>query len=215
MNQTLIIPLFLALFGLFACSESQNKTTDQTPDSTSEAVSTPEWQELGEGLYINRKGELGYATAPDLIGVNLDTMKSERAMCPNQYLTHFGYDDSISLSSVIDQATFKALGAGFYRDKNQVYHYFATCDGGAFNQTVIDPETIEMLGDCYARDKNGIYCTGNGFIDEPDLETFKTIEGEGCVAKDKNGYFFFGERMTEEELNDPGIDKVLAKLDAV
>ena len=55
-------------------------------------------------------------------------------------------------------------------------------------------------------------CTS--ILENVDYETFKTKKGlTGCVAKDKNGYVVWGDRLNVNELNDEYLKKAIAELE--
>ncbi len=147
-----------------------------------------EWQELSCGLWINKNGDIGLKTTkaigePEFIDF---------------YLTKTPHD--IPLKELVDTATFHYMGGSFYKDKNHIYNYFPMSDGGNFYSIddKADYSTFEVLGDgCYARDKSHIYVEKHIEIVEVDYTTFQVIQG--CLAKDKNGFIFWTDRITESE----------------
>ncbi len=77
-----------------------------------------------------------------------------------------------------------------------------------------DYETFQILGDCYAKDKNHIFEMRFGILTNVDYKTFKTKKGlTGCVAKDKDGYIIWGERVNEKEIDDEYLKKSIEELE--
>jgi hypothetical protein len=157
-----------------------------------------EWKLLKHGLYINTAGEIGFATERDLVFIPPSEIEGERSMCPNNFLTTFGYDDSTRLKSIIDVNTFESLGAFYYKDKNRVYTHYSVCDGGAFKIFANDTVSFKVLG-LHATYKSKAYHYRRGQLDA-DIATFTTYRSQDHIARDKYGFFSFGERITTEEL---------------
>jgi hypothetical protein len=185
MKKEFYLSIGLMLFNLIACSQT---------DVSNER----EWTELKCGLYINSKGDLGFPTEPDIVFIPSSELEGERSMCPNNFLTKFGYNDTLQLKNVIDINSFESLGAGFYKDKGHVYSHYAVCAAGYFHIFADDTTTFKVLGG-YAIYKTKVYERRKGLI-EADAATFKVFEGFDHIAKDKDGFLSFGERISEEEL---------------
>ena len=49
-----------------------------------------------------------------------------------EYLTHFGWQDTTQLKNVIDVESFQDFGMDMYRDKNRIYFHYDMSDGGYF-----------------------------------------------------------------------------------
>ncbi|MDI9308670.1 MAG: DKNYY domain-containing protein [Limnohabitans sp.] len=99
------------------------------------------------------------------------------------------------LKNIIDTTSFEYLGNYFYKDKNYIYYHYDTSDGGNFHLIEdADPKTFTLIG-WYAKDKKSIYDPRHGKLDKIDYQTFKTSEEVGSFAKDKNGYYFWGENI--------------------
>jgi hypothetical protein len=78
-----------------------------------------------------------------------------------------------------------------------------------------DYQTFAILGDCYAKDKNHIFESRAGILTNVDYASFKTKAGNaGCVAKDKNGYIIWGDRVKLEEIQDEVLLQAIKELDA-
>jgi hypothetical protein len=148
------------------------------------------------GLYINKNGEIGFPTRPDYV-FKEHKLKGEDKMCPNRFITEL--NDSTMLNKIIDTSTFRNIGASFYLDKNNIYNYYVMCDGGFLYQFSEDTSNFEMLNSEFARHHSTIYHFRSGELDA-DIETFKASSRFTSVAKDKDGYFEFGERVIKEQL---------------
>lgn len=173
------------------------------PDST-------DWRELKYGLFMSPGGVIGYASNPALANFKRSELQGER--CANRFITFVNDgDDTLSLSAVIDTATFEMLGTScFYRDKNRIYNYYAMCEGGYLTVFGNEPKGIKVMGS-YAAYKGKIYHDRNGLMDA-DYKTFRTSDEVGPSAKDKNGYFMFEDRVTEEEIRNSLPAEMFAKL---
>ncbi len=158
---------------------------------------TSDWRKMECGLFMSPDGKLGFATDPDIANVPRSELEGER--CENVFLTTFGWDTKQLLSSVIDTATFELLSGSFSRDKGHIYHYYAMCEGGYLNLFADDTSSFRLIGNCYAFFQGHIYHERNGLMDA-DAETFQVLPKFSCIAKDKNGYFEYNERVSEEEL---------------
>ncbi|MBQ3910505.1 MAG: DKNYY domain-containing protein [Muribaculaceae bacterium] len=98
------------------------------------------------------------------------------------------YYDSIRIDNV-DIATFKLQAYNCATDRNHVYRF-----GKIVPEA--DPATyIEEWNGLYSRDKNHIWYLGD-LIEDIDVATF-VIDKDG--AHDKNGHFYRGKRVTDEE----------------
>lgn len=155
-----------------------------------------QWRELRCGLWENKYGEVGFQTQMAVCDENCFT---------ERYITrvYLGYDGKdTTLLSVVDTATFHAYGA-FYKDKNHIYEHYNMSDGGNFRiLRDVDYDTFQILELCYAKDKEHIYCVRHGIVDA-DYSTFEEAKGgRSCLGRDKNGYFFWGERTDFEDLDD-------------
>lgn len=174
-----------ALISNLGCSQSNKKTANGQ---------TTEWKKLKCGLYLSPEGVLGFASDPEIANISSSELESER--CPNVFLTTIGSEHKVTLSSVIDTNTFEAIGAAFYKDKSNIYNYYAMCDGGYLNIFANDTTDFKILGSCYASYKNKIYHSRNGLVNA-DASSFRTSSAIGPYAKDKNGYFSSEERVSE------------------
>ncbi len=154
------------------------------------------WRKLECGLYTNVDGEIGFPTRPDYV-FKEGKLKGEDKICPNKFITNL--KDSTALNKVIDTNTFKSLGATFYADENNIYNYYAMCDGGYLYLFSGDTSGFKMLNDEFAKHHSAIYHFRGGKLDA-DSETFKASSRFTSIAKDKNGYFQFGERVTVKHI---------------
>lgn len=171
-----------------SCHSRGNKESAKDPS---------EWKKLDCGLYRSPEGELGFATEPEIANVPKSELAPER--CANVFITQIGTSDKKILESVVDTLTFEALGAGFYKDKANIYSHHAICEGGYLDIFAEDTASFRVLGTGYASYRSKIYHHGKGPLDA-DAATFKTSRETGPYAKDKYGYFDSGERISEKQL---------------
>jgi hypothetical protein len=100
----------------------------------------------------------------------------------------YAYYDSVRIDST-DIATFKLQCYNCATDRNHVYRYGKILP-------LADPATyIEDWKGYYSRDKSHIWYLGD-LMEDVDIATF-VIDKEG--ARDKNGHFYRGKRVTDEE----------------
>ncbi|MFN8713475.1 MAG: hypothetical protein ACK5Z2_11545 [Bacteroidota bacterium] len=171
------------------------------------------WRKLQCGLFMHTDGRLAFASDPQLVNVKREDLKGET--CPNKFITTFGSDYTTQLRSVIDTATFEALPVSdFYKDKNNIYSHYAMCDGGYFTVFATDTASFVMYNNCYFKYQGKVMYFRGGAIDA-DAATFKASSEHGMLAKDKYGFFEFGERITEEVLRERIPADVFTKLKAL
>jgi len=165
------------------------------------------WKQLKCGLWENKLGEIGFKTS--------SVICSDGQVIADAYITKFGFDENPPLKDIIDTTTFRELGNTYYKDKNHIYHHYGMSGGGSFYIfEKADYETFQILGDCYAKDKNHIFEMRFGILTNVDYKTFKTKKGlTGCVAKDKDGYIIWGERVNEKEIDDEYLKKSIEELE--
>lgn len=183
MTKSREIAILLGGVLLLACQSDFQNTSEQPVNE--------EWQELRCGLWINAQGQLAFKTYEAM-----DTGEQE-----DVYLTYIGWGDTLSLNEVVDTNTFHSLGGDFYLDKNRIYNHYWNSDGGYLNILEAHYESFQVLGPCYAKDKDRIYLSQGGALDSVDYDSFITTDSLGCMARDKNGFIYMGERMDE---NEPG-----------
>ncbi len=166
-----------------------------------------EWKLLKCGLWQNKLGEIGFKTNRVIC--------SDGQVIAEDYITKFGFDENPPLKDIIDTATFRELGNTYYKDKNHIYHHYGMSGGGSFYIfDKADYQSFQILGDCYAKDKNHIFEMRSGILNNVDYKTFKTKNGlTGCVAKDKDGYIIWGERVNINEINDECLKKAIEELE--
>lgn len=166
-----------------------------------------EWRLLKCGLWQNKLGEIGFKTSRVIC--------SDKQIIADDYITNFGFDENPPLKDIIDTTTFRELGNTYFKDKNHIYHFYGMSGGGSFCIfEKADYETFEILGDCYAKDKNHIFEMRSGILSNVDYETFKTKNGlTGCVAKDKDGYIIWGERISINDIDDEYLKKAIQELE--
>lgn len=200
MKKNLFLLYILALISLSGCGQS-NSSINKEP--------TSDWKKLNCGLFLSPTGELGFASDPEIANIPSSELTSER--CANVFLTTLGSEGKVKLSSVIDTSTFEILGAGFYKDKHNIYNYYAMCDGGYLNIFAKDTATFKILSNSYSIYKDTIYHCRSGQLNA-DATTFKTSNEIGPAGKDKNGYFSFEKQVSEEELRQEMGNKLFEKL---
>ena len=181
------IILKIGLFGILLIQTFMFKVVAQGDDS---------WQQVEGRIYINSEDQLGFATNPDLIGM---TSIEPGERCKNVYLTTIGSNYETSLNEVIDTASFVDLNATFFKDKNFIYRYHPMCEGGYLLKFSSDTSNFRILNSCYSVHDTAIWYY-MGKIVNADLNTFEFSETYACLAKDKNGYIEFGERVSKEKL---------------
>ena len=94
----------------------------------------------------------------------------------------------------IDPATVETYEYSPYKsDKNHVYYRLDRLDK-------VDRATFEYLGRGYIRDNNSIYHDGK-ILEGADPQTFEIYQWMHGDAKDKNGYYNYGRKLTYDPLN--------------
>jgi|GEM_PF-2873928 len=192
-----ITPIFF-LFTCIIMSSCNPKKENQTA-----------WRKLQCGLYINSEGKIAFPSDAELAESPSLTTGTER--CKNVFITHVGTDQKQSINSVVDTNSFASLGANYYQDRSNIYSYHPMCDGGYLYIFSNDTATFRVLGDCYASHKLQIFHFQKGLVDA-DFATFETSKNLGQLAKDKNGFFSFGDRIAEEKLKSEIDEKLLNQL---
>lgn len=168
------------------------------------------WRQINNSLYIDTNGSLGFATDPSIVNIPRSELEGER--CANVFLTTIGSQGEQSLNEIIDTSTFIELGASFYMDKNHIYNYYAMCEGGYLNIFSRDTSNFKILSSCYASHDSTIYHHRNGPLDA-DFESFVVSSEFSCTAKDKNGYFRYDDRISNEELKSEMGQEAFSKLE--
>jgi DKNYY family len=82
-----------------------------------------------------------------------------------------------------DKNSFKDLGCGYGKDKNQVYRFqksLETIEG-------VDPSTFELIDCSYSKDTNNVYY-GTDRLQNSDPDSFEILNG--IYSKDKNHVYF-------------------------
>ncbi len=206
MKKYLVAIYPVILICLMNCGRNKinaNSTTVSTV--VKDRLAILDWKKLECGLWLSKNGTLAFKTEA----------RDERGEVSIKFINELCCDGA-TLSATIDTTTFKFLGSSFYKDKNHVYTHFTMDDGGNFwILEEADVTTFEVIGDCYAKDKHNIYDGRARILEGVDYDTFKTMKGIGCYAKDKNGYYFWDELITEDQLTTPdkiGITEQLRKL---
>ncbi len=190
------LTIFILSAVILGCNNPSHNTANDENKEVKSQKNPSGWKILECGLYIDANGEIGFPTRPDYV-FKEDELEGEDKMCPNKFITILY--DSISLNKIIDTNTFRSLGASFYVDKNNIYNHYTRCDGGNLYLFSEDTSDFEMLNNEFARHHSSIYHFRSGKLDA-DIETFKASSRFTSVARDKDGYFQFGERVTKEQL---------------
>ncbi len=170
----------------------------QTLTNHAVAQEDESWQQLKGRLYLNTEGELGFATDPRVLGLSPAEL-GER--CKNVFLTTIGSNYETSLNEVIDTASFEELSADFFKDKNFIYRYHPMCEGGYLLTFSNDTENFRILNSQYAIHDTMIFFRMGNEV-KADYNTFAICTQFPIIAKDKNGYFEWGQRVTEDHLID-------------
>lgn len=163
------------------------------------------WKEIKPGLWLSNRGDLGIK---DSKMIYLDSM-----LFTTDYITQFSNGEY--LKNWIDTATFKYLGNQFYADQFHIYNYFPMAYGGQLRPMVeIDVATFNVVGSCYAVDKLHIYSEKGEILKQIDRESFFTVPEAGCFAKDKNGYYFWGDKIEANEMDSTDLEYIQILEDA-
>ncbi len=218
--------IFILMFFQTACINKNNKNNVDGEKSTIQNIGERinnykkrldsinkalEWRKLKCGLWINKNGDIGFLTSRAI-----GETETKEFIYTDYYIYKFGFNEYSPLKSVIDTATFHYLGSTFYKDKYHIYHHYTMSDGGSFNiYNIADYKTFKIIGDCYAKDKNHIFGERAGILEHVDYKTFISAKEAGCFAKDKNGYYFWDEKISDEELQDTSLVKIIEKLDSL
>lgn len=160
------------------------------------------WTKTNFGLYKSKNSDLAVKTSE----------ATEEGIFIEKYIQELA--DGRPINKVIDTKTFSYLGSSFYKDKNHVYTHYAMADGGNFwIVDNADVKTFQVLGNCYAKDKNNIFTERNMETDTIfDYRSFRTCDDCGCFAKDKNGYYFWDEKIDINTIEDKETETIIAKL---
>lgn len=158
------------------------------------------WQKTDTVLWKDKNGNLGFKV--NYILADNDTVP--------RFITYFGSDETNqTLKEVIDLATFQKLNDTFYQDKQHVYQHYDMSDGGSFYIfDVTDKASFRVLNGCFAKDKAHIYHFRDHSTSIYDVASFQTCDTCWCLAKDKNGYYYYNEQINPNEfLQDNKLDK--------
>lgn len=167
-----------------------------------------QWTQVRDNLYINAKQQLAlkfpYANRCSMFSSEHVQVDQSLPLRNDRFYLHLGFggEEELSLNDTIDLKTFRQLPqSNFYKDKNHVYRYFDMLDGGNFGIFEADPQSFEIIDACYAKDKNHIYEERSGKLEGVDYTSFKPMTGAGCIALDKNGYWFWGDHKESKDLS--------------
>lgn len=163
---------------------------------------TLDWKKTNFDLWKSKNGDLGLKTLEG----------TEQGIEIEKFITELS--DGTPLKKIIDTTTFKFLGSSFYKDKNHVYTHFLMVDGGNFWIVEnADTKSFKVLGDCYAKDNKRIFAERNMHADTIfDYHSFKTCKGCGSYAKDKNGFYFWDEKIKIDEIDNMETKNTIEKL---
>lgn len=162
-----------------------------------------DWKKTNFDLWKSKNGDLAIKTSEG----------TEQGILIDKYITELCCDGE-NIKNTIDTVSFKQLGSSFYKDKNHIYTHFVMADGGNFWIVEnADSATFMILGNCYAKDKNFIFGERNMKMDKVDYKTFRSCEECGCFAKDKNGYYFWDEKINLDSIDkNETTDKIIVNL---
>jgi hypothetical protein len=164
---------------------------------------------LGCGLYKGSNGDIGYRSS-EIYNDNFDRR--------TRYITWiYGADQKDTLNGglkemkyVIDTSSFRFLSNLYWADKNNIYGFTPTSDGGTiFLNTLADKKSFRAFEATeYAKDKNSVYYH-NSIIEGADPKTFEVINHKDIseLACDKLYIYRFGERLTDKEINEWKLEK--------
>jgi len=184
--------------GIYKYEQSLRKKETDSINKTSN------WKLVKHNLYRNKNGDIGFQENRSL---------GEGAITVIDYITKLGFNDGKPLKNAIDTATFEDLGCSYYKDKKHIYIYYAMLGGGSFSiDTKVDYKTFKVIGDTYAKDKNHIYADRMGIMEDVDYKTFHTKIGIGAYAKDKNGYYYWGQKIDTANYDDEYTKEAIKKL---
>lgn len=214
MNKKFILYIYLIILSFVSCKKSDEKKIPVETESSRISMikdyksridsinKSKNWTVTSYGLWKSNDGNLGLKTEEG----------TENGIEITKYITEL--TDGRSLVDVIDTTSFKYVGSSFYKDKNHVYTHYAMADGGNFwIVDNADTKSFEIVGDCYAKDKNNIFTERNMNTDTIfDYRSFRSCKDCGCFAKDKNGYYFWDQRLNLQEIDDEEIKKNIEKL---
>lgn len=196
--------ILLIICSFFSCCSGERQESVRLSEKhTAHVPDSSDWRKMTCGLFMSPEGELGFASNPEIANFNdaeLIAYSKKTELCENQFLTTFGHEGEVRLYAVIDTTTFESIGAGFFKDKNHIYSHYEMCDGGYFKIFSSDTSSFRLLNAYYMSYKDEIYYYRWDKKIDADFKTFKVSNEFGMLAKDKNGFFDFGERVTEQEL---------------
>jgi hypothetical protein len=214
-----VIACCLCSFLLLSCTFT--KTDTQITPSTSnhgdsvrhkeeELNSELQWKPVNKDslLWKSKNGDIGIRTS----FYRDDTGHIE------SYLTNFRDSLNTPYADVIDSTTYTLIVGGYgfggyFKDRKNIYHFFGNSGGGSFYIVDgADHNTFKSLNNCYAIDINHVYDLRFGVITDADAKTFKIVDNDMCIAKDKNGYYRGNTLLTEKDYeNDPDTKAIVEK----
>ena len=210
-------PIFLIIFYtfcLFSCTKHKIEKVESKKDSIWNARverityykskvdslnKILNWKKTDYNLWKSKDGDLSIKTHEG----------NEQGIAIEKYITRLCCDGE-EIKNVIDTSSFKYLGSSFYKDKRYIYLHYKTSDGGNFRIiNGADIKTFQVIGNsCYAKDKNHIYNERDMKMDNIDYKTFKTCDDCGCYSKDKNGYYFWDQKIEISDIEKAVFEKL-------
>ena len=150
------------------------------------------------GLFISSRGDLAYKTS-----ILIDDESNYEESYADR--TCGGFEE---LKNVVDTVTFKFLNDYYWSDKKHIYYVSYTSDGAKMCiADSIDRKTfIPMATSCYGTDKNHIYFRST-VVRGADRTTFRAYTEAEHIAFDKNNWYFYGEKMPDEDVKKMGLIK--------
>ena len=111
----------------------------------------------------------------------------------------------VEMKNVIDTKSFKFLNYSYWKDKKNVYYYFANSDGGSVSIVdFADSRTIQIFDDTrYAKDNVNVYYSGIK-INNADTKTFKIFKNgvHSDFGFDKLNFYESERVLTENEVKE-------------
>lgn len=213
-----------ALLFLTACTApvdkpvSQTKANELTANTTSQNiylvnnggcvyVDSLVIDSIGNNLFLDKKGNVYFKT--------YDRSMDEKVfpvLISSLYNACEG-DSSYALRRNIHLASFRSLGANYYKDTNHVFVFNQMLDGG--NLVILDEAHLKsfrvLQHSFYATDKHHVYYMGR-VLEKADPESFQ------CIYKSNNGdtlchygkdrrNYFYGENISSKAKTDEFLEE--------
>lgn len=170
------------------------------------------------GLYINREGVIGFRS---IVSTRPTGTAADSIPLYTFLTTVYNADPSDSINGgqkelrlVVDTSTLEMLGTFYFRDKNHVYVFNDTHDGGTIGiNTDIDKNSFQILeSESYGKDNKHCFYMGS-LIAGADVKTFKVLDASWSyhIAYDKDHFYDCQNRMTKKEVMEQRLDSILQK----